>query len=58
MKEIEKKHAPDVSGGVNSQVQLPDIFYPPPSPWPIEPFPTFPMTPYNPDAPFSDPPTG
>jgi len=55
MKEIEKKDAPDVSGGARVDIIMPTLPGPP-SPWPIEPFPPFPMTPYNPDAPFSDPP--
>jgi hypothetical protein len=55
MKEIEKKDAPDVSGGVRVDIQMP-VLPGPPIPWPLEPFPPFPMTPYNPDAPFSDPP--
>jgi len=55
MKEIEKKDAPEVSGGLYTNIQIPELPGPI-SPWPIEPFPPFPMTPYNPDAPFSDPP--
>jgi hypothetical protein len=55
MKEIEKKDTPEISGAIQSYIQMPEIPGPP-SPWPIEPFPPFPMTPYNPDAPFSDPP--
>jgi len=55
MKQIEKKDAPEVSGGIQRDIYIPELPGPP-SPWPIEPFPPFPMTPYNPDAPFSDPP--